>query len=57
MDEVTGNFFVLFCSTWCAVLKMFVSLCRIKASESLVRRLVGSIYQEEKWRNGDKKIS
>ena len=51
------TFFVLFCSTWRAFLQMFVSLCRIKASESLVRRLVGSIYKEEKWRNGDKKIS
>ena len=33
--DVTGNLFSLFCSTWGAVLKMFVRLFRIKVSESL----------------------
>ena len=30
MDDVTGNLFSLFCSTWRAVLKIFVKLFRIK---------------------------
>ena len=30
MDDVTGNLFSLFFSTWCAVLKMFVRLFRIE---------------------------
>ena len=45
------------CSTWGAILKMFVRLFRIKASESLEKRWAGAIYKEEKWRNGDKKSS
>ena len=57
IDDVTGNLFFLFCSTWRAVLKMFVRLFRIKASESREKRLGGAIYKEEKWRNGDKKSS
>ena len=56
MDDVTGNLFSLFCSTWRAVLKMFVSI-RIKISESLKKKLGRAIYKEEKWRNGDKKSS
>ena len=55
MDDVTGNLFSLFCSTWHAVLKMFVRLFRIEASESLGKSLAGAIYKEEKWRNGDQK--
>ena len=30
MNDVTGNLFSLFCSTWRGVLKMFVRLFRIK---------------------------
>ena len=57
MDDVTGNLFSLFCSTWHAVLKMFVRLFRIEVSESFGKSLAGAIYKEEKWRNGDKKSS
>ena len=57
IDEVTGNLFSLFWSTWRAVLKMFLRLFRIKASESLEKSLAGPIYKEEKWRNWDKKSS
>ena len=39
MDDVTGNLFSLFCSTWHAVLKMFVRLFRIEASESFGKSL------------------
>ena len=56
MDDVTGNLFSLFCSTRHAVLKMFVRLFRIEASESFGKSLAGTIYKEEKWRNGDLKI-
>ena len=53
MNDVTGNLFSLFCSTWHAVLKMFVRLFRIEASESFGKSLAGAIYKEEKWRNGE----
>ena len=55
MDGVSENLFSLFCSTWHAVLKMFVRLFRIEASESFGKRIAGAIYKEEKWRNGDQK--
>ena len=55
MDDVTGNVFSLLCSTWRVVLKMFVRLFRIEASESFGKSLAGAIYKEEKWRNGDQK--
>ena len=45
MDVVRGNLFSLFCSTWRAVLKMFVKLFRIEASESLEKSLAGAIYK------------
>ena len=57
MDDVRGNLFPLICSTSRAVLKMFVRLFRIKASESLVKSLSRAIYKEEKWRTRDKKNS
>ena len=57
MDDVTRNLSSLFCSTWRAVLKMFVRLFRIKASEILEKSSTGAIYKEEKWRSGDKKSS
>ena len=38
MDDVTGNVFSLFCSTWRAILKMFVRLIWIQASESLEKK-------------------
>ena len=55
MDDATGNLLSLFCSTWFAVLKMFVRLFRIKANESLEKCLAGAIYKEENWWNGDKR--
>ena len=48
MDDVTGNLLSLFCSTWRAVLKMFVRLVRIKAIESLENRLSKSYLQRRK---------
>ena len=57
MDDVTGNFFSLFCSTWHAGLKICLRLFLIKASEGLEKRLAEAIYKEENWRNGDKKSS
>ena len=42
MDDVTGNLFSLFCSTWHAVLKMFVRLFRIEVSESFGKSLAGA---------------
>ena len=57
MDDVTQNLFCLFCSTWLAVLKMFVRLFRIKASEILEKSSTGAIYKKQKWRNEDKKSS
>ena len=35
MNDVTEKLFSLFCSTWCAVLKMFVRLFRIKQVRAL----------------------
>ena len=57
MDDVTGNLFSLFCSTWRAVLKMFVRLFRIRASEGLEKKLAIAIHREEKWRKGAKMSS
>ena len=57
LDDITRNLFSLFCSTWLTVLKMFLRLFRIKANESLDKGLARAIYEEEKWRNGDKKNS
>ena len=47
MDDVIENLFLLFCSIWRTVLKMFVRLFRIKASESLEKCLAGAMYKEE----------
>ena len=55
MDDVTGNLFSLFCSTWHAVLKMFVRLFRIEASESFGKSLAGAIYKEENGETETKK--
>ena len=57
LDDVTRNLVCLFCSTWRAVLKMFVRLFRIKASEILEKSSTEAIYKKQKWRNGDKKSS
>ena len=57
IGDVTGNLLSLFCSTWRAVLKMFLRLFRIKASESLEKSLARAVYKEEKWWNRDKKSS
>ena len=48
MDDVTGNLFSLFSLTWRAVLKMFVRLFLIKASESHEKNLARAIYKEKK---------
>ena len=48
MDDVTRNLFSLFCSTWRAVLKMFVRLLRIKASGILEKSSTGAIFKKEK---------
>ena len=50
MDDVTRNLFSLFCSTWRAVLKMFVRLLRIKASEILEKSSTGATFKKEKRR-------
>ena len=52
MDDVTRNLFSLFCSTWRAVLKMFVGLLRIKASEIPKKSSTGANYNRKK--NGEK---
>ena len=57
MDDVIENLFSLFCSMWRTVLKMFVRLFRIKASESLEKCLAWAMYKEEKWRNADNNSS
>ena len=48
IDDVTGDLISLFCSTWRAVLKMFVRLFLIKASENLEKSLGGAIYKKRK---------
>ena len=53
MDDVTGNVFSLFCSTWRAILKMFVRLIWIQASENLEKKISKSYlhysyYKEKK---------
>ena len=57
MDDVTGNVFSLFCSTWRAILKMFVRLIWIQASESRGKKISKSylhyLYYKEK-KNGEK---
>ena len=50
MDDVTRNLLSLFCSTWRAVLKMFVRLLRIKASEILEKSSTGATFKKEKRR-------
>ena len=57
MDVVRGNLFSLFCSTWRAVLKMFVRLFRIKASEILEKSSTGAIYKKKKMeKRGQKEL-
>ena len=48
MDDLTRNMFSLFCSTWRAVLKMFVGLFRIKASEILEKSSSRGNYNRKK---------
>ena len=48
MDDVTRNLFCLFFSTWCAVLKMFVRLFQIKASEILEKKVQQELFTREK---------
>ena len=47
IDDVTGDLISLFCSTWRAVLKMFVRLFLIKASENLEKRKMEKPRQKE----------
>ena len=57
MDDVTRNLFSLFCSTWRAVLKMFVRLFRIKASWILWKKFNRSYLQETKMeKRGQKEL-
>ena len=56
MDNVTRNLFSLSFSTWCAVLEMFVTLFRIKASESF-EKIIKSYLQRRKKEKGEKKSS
>ena len=57
MDDVTRNLVCLFCSTWRAVLKMFVRLFRIKASEILEKSSTGAIYKKKKMeKRGQKEL-
>ena len=57
MDDVTRNLSSLFCSTWRAVLKMFVRLFRIKASEILEKKFNRSYLQERKMeKRGQKEL-
>ena len=51
MDDVMGDLFSLFCSTWHALLKTFVRLFRIKASKSLEKTLP-ELFTKQK--NGEK---
>ena len=52
MKDVTEKFFSLFCSTWSAVLKMFVRLFRIRQLRALQ-----NVQQElfKKTKNGETK--
>ena len=59
VDDVTGNLFTLFCSTWLVVLIHwwlwdYFGLKQVKKSK---KKLARAIYKEEKWRNGEKKSS
>ena len=56
IDDTMANLFSLFCSTWRAVLKMFVRLFQIKASESLEKSLAGAIYKEKNGGTGTKRV-
>ena len=47
IGDITGNLFFLFCSKRRAVLKLFVSLFRFKASESLEKYLSRSYIQRK----------
>ena len=55
MNNVTGSLFSLFCSTWRAVLKMFVRLFRIKASENLGKSLGRAITKKKNGETETKK--
>ena len=48
MDDVTGNLFSLFCSTWRTVLKLFVRLFRIKVSESFEKKTYQELFTKNK---------
>ena len=57
IDDVTRSLVCLFCSTWRAVLKMFVRLFRIKASEILEKSSTGAIYKKKKMeKRGQKEL-
>ena len=47
MDDVTRNLFSLFCSTWRTLLKMFMRLFRIIASEAIQERKMEKRGQKE----------
>ena len=57
IDDVTRSLVCLFCSTWRAVLKMFVRLLRIKASWILRKKFNRSYLQETKMeKRGQKEL-
>ena len=57
IDDVTRSLVCLFCSTWRAVLKMFVRLFRIKASWILRKKFNRSYLQETKMeKRGQKEL-
>ena len=47
MDDVRRNLFSLFCSTWLAVLKIFMRLFRIIAGEAIQERKMEKRGQKE----------
>ena len=55
MDDVMRNLFSLLCSTWRAVLNMFVRLFRIKASKILEKCSTGAIARKKNGEKGTKR--
>ena len=56
MDDVTGNLFSLFCSTWRAVVKMFVSLFRIEPVKASKKFSRGSLQKKENGETESKRV-
>ena len=56
MDDVTGNLFSLFCSTWRAVVKMFVSLFRIEPVKASKKFSRGSLQKRKMEKRSQKEF-